>query len=302
MIPYFERFLEEFPEVADLAAAPLDRVLELWAGLGYYSRARNLHRGAQALATRLKSGPGFPRTAQDWLEIPGVGPYTAGAIASIAFCERAPIVDGNVVRVLSRVHAIPALDSAKSEIWKHARRLVENPEANPRVLNQALMELGALVCRPRNPQCESCPIRSSCKGKSSPERYPQKEKKKDWKRVSEEKWIPVRVGPQGRLDFFLVRNAEGSWREGLWDFPDSGSVRLKQGELWFEFDLNYVVTRHKVQRAHRVMRVPGKTKIEKSVRADSDAGWHPLQKLPAVPAPVRKAISRVERALAGRST
>ena len=136
MLPYFDKFTSEFPTVGDLAAAPLEQVLKLWAGLGYYSRARNLHLGAQAIEGRLKAGKGFPGTAEEWRAIPGVGPYTAGAVASIVNRERTPIVDGNVVRVLSRVYAIRKVDSGKTRIWEYSRKLVLQKEADPRVLNQ----------------------------------------------------------------------------------------------------------------------------------------------------------------------
>lgn len=154
VIPYFTRWLKTFPDVATLAAAPLHRVLKLWEGLGYYSRARNLHRAAAMVA-----GSGFG----DFQQLPGIGRYTAGAIASIAFDQRAPIVDGNVARVFARVFNIRAnvkLPATQARLWSLAESLL--PARKCGEFNQSLMELGALVCRPVNPCCEVCPLRRVC--------------------------------------------------------------------------------------------------------------------------------------------
>jgi A/G-specific adenine glycosylase len=157
---YFLRFLEAYPTVQDLAAAPLDDVLKLWEGLGYYSRARNLHRAAQ-MAT---ANGGFPPTVEGLLELPGVGRYTAGAIASIAFGVRAPVLDGNVIRVFSRLLDLPddvTQPATQAKLWTQAEAWL--PDARPGDYNQALMELGRVVCKPRNPLCGECPIRAHCK-------------------------------------------------------------------------------------------------------------------------------------------
>lgn len=159
VIPYWERFLQRYPTVDALARAPLDDVLQLWSGLGYYSRARNLHRCAQQVAAL----GGFPRTAAELKELPGFGPYTAGAVASIAFGEPAPLVDGNVARVLSRLFVIegaPGDKPREKALWAKAAELVEG--ARPGDFNQALMELGALVCRTDNPACLLCPLAEHC--------------------------------------------------------------------------------------------------------------------------------------------
>ncbi len=291
MLPYFERFLLAFPEVEDLANAPEERVLKLWAGLGYYSRARNLHRGAKAICERLKAGDGFPETASEWRGIPGVGPYTAGAVSSIVYRKREPIVDGNIVRVLSRVHAIRKLDSGNRLIWDLSRRLVEERSADPRILNQALMELGALVCLPRNPKCGVCPIRGSCKGKSEPHAFPEKKPKKEWKHLSERKWIPLRR-KKSVAEVWLIRNEGTGWREGLWDFPSPGARGVAGAVMRSEFRIRYVVTRHKVERHHFLFFVGSRTKLE-----DQNGRWFSILDLPAVPAPVRKAIAMVEKDL-----
>jgi A/G-specific adenine glycosylase len=164
VIPYYERFLARFPDAAALAAAPLDDVLALWSGLGYYSRARALHRAAQQIVS--EHGGSLPGTAEGLRALSGIGPYTAGAIASIAFDAPEPLVDGNVARVLARTHGI-SLDArgaeAQKAFWEIAGRLVvADPEVPPSVLNQALMELGALVCTPLRPGCGVCPLAQLC--------------------------------------------------------------------------------------------------------------------------------------------
>jgi A/G-specific adenine glycosylase len=166
VLPYYERWMERFPSPAALAAAPLDDVLAAWSGLGYYGRARNLHRGAREVVARW--GGALPGSAAELRELPGVGRYTAGAIASIAFGRREPLVDGNVARVLARLFAIE--DDVKSaaaqrRLWQLADELVP-PEA-PGDFNQALMELGQDVCVPVNPRCDACPVAGACAARAS---------------------------------------------------------------------------------------------------------------------------------------
>ena len=177
VLPYFARWLAAFPDFAALAAAPESRVLKLWEGLGYYSRARNLHRLAQAIAPL----PVPPRTPVAWRELPGVGPYTAAAITSIAFGERAACVDGNVVRILARLtaDATPFRDSASAAkaFAPLAEALV--PADCPGDHNQAMMELGATVCLRQNPLCLTCPVREFCAGaRGDAKSYPRLAAKK----------------------------------------------------------------------------------------------------------------------------
>ncbi len=166
VIPYFSAFVQKWPTVQDLAGASLDEVLVEWQGLGYYSRARNLHRCATLLAAQ------FPATEADLLKLPGIGPYTAAAIASIAFGHKAAAVDGNVVRVLSRYFAIETVNSTK-EVKEKLLPLL--PEERCGDFTQGLMELGALVCRPKSPVCLSCPLVKDCKAyaEGRPEDFPQ---------------------------------------------------------------------------------------------------------------------------------
>lgn len=161
VLGYYERFLSRFPTVADLAAAPEDEVLKLWEGLGYYSRARNLHAGAKQVMDEY--GGAIPCTAEELRRLRGVGPYTAGAIASIAFGQCVPAVDGNVIRVVSRVKGIReniGIPSVRRALEGEAAALV--PPDRPGDFNQALMDLGATVCVPGTPSCEKCPLSGVC--------------------------------------------------------------------------------------------------------------------------------------------
>jgi A/G-specific adenine glycosylase len=165
VLGYYERFLQRFPDVGALAAAAQDDVLAMWSGLGYYSRARNLHRCAQEVVVRF--GGEFPRSSAELATLPGIGRSTAAAIAAFCFGERAAILDGNVKRVLARVLAFDAdLASAANEraLWSHAESLLPRrdlAETLPRY-TQGLMDIGATVCLPRNPSCLLCPVRSMC--------------------------------------------------------------------------------------------------------------------------------------------
>ena len=161
VIPYFQRWMERFPDVAALAGADESDVLHAWQGLGYYSRARNLRNAAQEMV-RAHAGR-VPELVVELRALPGIGPYSAGAIASIAYGHREPLVDGNVIRVLCRLFALrgdPNKAPLKTDLWEIARALV--PTEAPGDFNQALMELGATVCTPRGPRCDACPLATQC--------------------------------------------------------------------------------------------------------------------------------------------
>ncbi len=215
VIPYYGRFLKRFPTVRALAKAALPDVLGLWKGLGYYSRARNLHRAAQQIAT--EHGGQLPRTAAALRELPGFGRYTAGAVASIAFGEEAPIVDGNVARVFSRVHAIDGLpgDKAREQrLWAEAEALVKGPR--PGTLNEALMELGATVCLPKGPLCLLCPVSAHCQALKTgriDELPPAKVR-------AARKRLELAVAICRRKDrVLLARRPEKGLFGGLWELP-----------------------------------------------------------------------------------
>src|SRR3989442_434471 len=160
VLPYYERFVARFPDLQSLSQAVESEVVALWSGLGYYSRARNLHRAARMIGA---NGLGFPKEFSALLQLPGIGRYTAGAIASIAFGAKHPVVDGNVRRLLSR-YLGRVLD--ESECWPIAQSLL--PERNAGDFNQALMEIGATICRPDDPLCLLCPLREGCQTKGKP--------------------------------------------------------------------------------------------------------------------------------------
>lgn len=161
VIPYYEKFSARYPDVFALARASRDDVLKTWEGAGYYARARNLHRAAQMVAN--ERGGKFPQTVEGLMQLPGIGRYTAGAVASIAFDARAPVVDGNVVRVLCRYFGIrddPQARATQTRLWDMAEKLLPKKRAGD--FNQALMELGATLCIPKNPRCAACPLSKDC--------------------------------------------------------------------------------------------------------------------------------------------
>jgi A/G-specific adenine glycosylase len=169
VIPYFERWLKKFPTVRALAEAPLDDVLKQWEGLGYYRRARNFYRAAQTIAFEKKGR--FPKSYEDWTQLPGIGSYTAAAISSIVNGERVSVVDGNVKRVVARLFT---LEGEVSE--KVAKERLEPflPDDDPGDFNEALMELGATICTPKNPTCLFCPVNEHCQAyqQGKVDRYP----------------------------------------------------------------------------------------------------------------------------------
>lgn len=217
VIPYFDRFLEAFPDVHALAAAPEDAVLARWSGLGYYRRARHLHAAAKEVVARF--GGALPGTVAELLTLPGVGRYTAGAIASIAFLARAPLLDGNVARVLSRVFCVAeAADSSAGQkrLWALAEALVP---ADASTHNQALMELGALVCSPRSPDCRRCPLADRCAARAAgrPEDYPRSDKKVAVKDVYAVAALVRRHA--GSAEVLLAKRPRDVLLGGLWELP-----------------------------------------------------------------------------------
>jgi A/G-specific adenine glycosylase len=215
-IDYYARFLERFPDVQTLAAAPLDEVLALWSGLGYYSRARNLHRCAQAVVA--EHGGVFPRTAQRWSTLPGIGRSTAAAIAAFCFGERVAILDGNVKRVLTRALGFDgdlAGAAAQQRLWAEAEALL--PRRDVDVYTQGLMDLGATVCTTRRPACPKCPLQDRCVAHAlgQPERYPVKTRKlKRSRRANALLWLV-----HGARVWLVQRPATGVWA-GLWSLPE----------------------------------------------------------------------------------
>src|SRR5438094_2792621 len=211
VIPYYRRFIQKYPTAGALATASEDEVLQLWSGLGYYARGRNLHRAAKLIARA-----GFPRTAEAMAELPGVGRSTAAAIAAFAYGERGAILDGNVKRVLARVYGV----GGEKALWPLAERLL--PKHGIETYTQALMDLGATICTRRNPRCTACPVSQSCKAKKQ-------------NRIAElPAPRPRRVLPERRVTWLLLRHkgavlverrpAPGIWG-GLWCPPELAGKR-----------------------------------------------------------------------------
>jgi A/G-specific adenine glycosylase len=210
VLPYYVRFFERFPDVHALASANEESVLAAWSGLGYYSRARSLHRAAKVVVE--DHGGRLPGDAVTLRSLPGIGRYTAGAIASIAFGREEPVLDGNVRRVLSRLTAGDGRN--ESELWALASELVRG--SSPGDLNQALMELGATVCRPSSPDCGRCPVRNPCMARATgaPEEYPARVKARPTENVR----VAVAVVRQGGR-ILIERPTRRSPFRGHWDLP-----------------------------------------------------------------------------------
>jgi A/G-specific adenine glycosylase len=215
VIPYYERFLARFPSVEALASADADELMQHWAGLGYYSRARNLQAAAGQVVR--EHGGVVPDRVEALLELPGVGRYTAGALASIAYDRPAPVVDGNVARVLARLLDLSldvASPAGQRRLWSEAEALVAG-EA-PGELNQALMELGALVCTPRAPRCAQCPVRRRCRARAAgrAEARPVKAAKAPPREIEAVAALLVRGGRA-----LAVRRPPRGLLGGLWELP-----------------------------------------------------------------------------------
>lgn len=234
VLGYYERFLARWPKVTDLAAATLDEVLAQWAGLGYYSRARNLHACAQAVATL--HGGAFPGTAAGLQTLPGIGRSTAAAIAAFCFGERVAILDGNVKRVLSRVLAFDgdlSSGAAEKKLWSCATELL--PDQDVDRYTQGLMDLGATICSTRAPDCLLCPVQPMCRAQHAgdPTRYPVKTRK--LKRGRRENWWLWVAGAEGQV-LLQQRPATGVWA-GLWTLPmfdDEASARAALPDVALE--------------------------------------------------------------------
>ncbi|MBI4462829.1 MAG: A/G-specific adenine glycosylase [Acidobacteria bacterium] len=302
VLPFYERFLRTFPSLRRLATAPVDRVLRLWAGLGYYQRARNLHRAAKILVHGY--GGCFPKTLSAALALPGVGGYTARAVLSIAYKKPLAVVDGNVARVLARVFRL-RLDASgvRQGLQPLADRLVS--PARPGDSNQALMELGSTVCLPRIPRCPICPLETLCAARGA--------------RI-ERAWPPrpaKRIKPRRRLavlvlhrdtQVLLVRENHGLF-SGLWHFPYAPRARLRtlpsrlqpylrqmgvaRVRLQPRFWLDHPMTSGNLHLAIYVVSLDGRRRSTGSLLADNKQRWvqvRQLEKL-AIGAATRKIVA-----------
>lgn len=276
VIPYYERWLARFPSFIALAAAAESDVLHAWQGLGYYARARNLHRAARHVAAQ--HGGTLPRDADAIHALPGVGRYTAGAIVSFAFDLPAPIVDANVARVLARLLDLrEPIDSTRGldTLWATAEALV--PLRGARSFNSALMELGALLCTPRQPQCLLCPVRAHCSAEQ-PESLPLKKPRRRTVALTENcAWI-VKSG-QLLLEQQTSRRWRGMWKLPALAAPPRGLTRL--------FALEYPFTHHRVTLSVFACDAPPVL--------GTNQRWFPIAALDdaALPSPHRRAVHRL---------
>lgn len=253
VIPYFEKFMEKFPTVKDLAKADLSEVLALWSGLGYYRRARALHAGASDVVEYFEGE--IPSEVDKLMKLRGVGQYTAGAISSIAYGKREPLVDGNVIRVLTRLFAIegdPAKGPIKKKIWSMAEQCL--PEENAGVFNESLMELGALVCTPSSPNCTQCPLATHCaayaQGKVTA--YPQLAPKKKPPVVYAAALVDKQVN-----EIRLARRRGDALFGGMWEPPlaegKTADEAKKELEQYAELDSKLGLVKHVL--SHREMQI-----------------------------------------------
>lgn len=306
VIPYFERFIARFPDVRDLAAAPLDEVLHLWTGLGYYARARNLHKAAKTVVE--KHGGVFPQTFAEVADLPGIGRSTAGAILSLALGKHFPILDGNVKRVLARCYAVdgwPGKKEVEKRLWQLSEQVT--PAEGVSQFNQAMMDLGAMVCTRSKPKCEICPLKNCCiaTAHGSWAKYPGKKPKKT---------LPERTGwlllmQQGQHVWLEQRPPVGLWG-GLYCFPQYASEdELRQALRLHGIDdsrlQQMVAFRHTFSHFHLDI-VPMWLALP-SARAAMDASaglWYNLAQPPAVglAAPVERLLQQQQMALSACAT
>ncbi len=318
----WQLFLEKFPNWQSLASARTEAVLEAWAGLGYYRRARMLHELARTIVDQHQAA--FPTTVKQWQALPGIGPYTAGAVASFALGLPVPIVDTNIARVLARFFGLRTPQQAGTpRLWELARRILPSDGELARLHNSALMELGALICKPKNPQCHSCPLASTCVAHN-----------RDWIRE-----IPPPRKPPTRLDrmmtalaifrsdgcVLLRRVPAGEWHAGVWALPallqpQELEKPLSPGQLpWYAKEMRlvdqplestFVVTRHWVRLRTWVATLPiqAQPELEKHPAENEfpwpDLGsaastayvWYPLSKAPelGLASPFRRVLSRLQ--------
>jgi A/G-specific adenine glycosylase len=293
---YFRRFIERWPTIEALAAAPLDDVLSAWAGLGYYARARNLHACAKAVVER--HGGHFPETEIELLELPGIGPYTAAAIASIAFDRPASAVDGNVERVIARLFAIETpLPAAKEEIRPRAAGLVPQKRAGDYA--QAMMDLGATICVPRNPRCMLCPLNANCLARKMEiaEELPRRAPKADkptrrglaFVLMRKDGTILLRKRPPKGLLGGMDEVPSSQWREGKFELAEA----LREAPVEARWQTLDGLVRHTFTHFHLEL-VVARASVAKTVSGE----WCAIDKLDerALPTVMRKIIEHAVKA------
>ena len=318
--PFFERFVARFPDIQTLAKAPEAEVLLHWAGLGYYSRARNLHRAAQNVME--EHGGEFPLHFLSILALPGVGRYTAGAVASIALNQRKPIVDANVARVLSRVLLVEGdlkSTTVGEKLWDGATQIVEVEEVVPREINPALMELGALVCTPKKPRCEVCPVARWCaaRAQNRQEQIPFRAPKAAPTPLFDA--CAFALDAQNRV-WLRRRPKDARWWQGMWELPrttrlegetDAAALERLGEELGLKLEiggeiarLKHGVTRFEITLTCLEVRVKAKSNriagedVEANLEAifESEIGWFSFEAARglALPSSMKTLLQKLE--------
>lgn len=300
VIPYYQRFTERFPTVQALAGAPTDEVLALWSGLGYYARARNLHRAATTVVSR--HGGEFPGDLDALMELPGIGRSTAGAILALAFDVRHPILDGNVKRVLARYHAVegwPGRKPVANELWALSEK--HTPAARVADYTQAVMDLGATLCTRSRPACERCPQAAGCRGLAlgRPADFPGAKPKQNERRRRSARFA---IAWDGEAVLLERRPPAGIWG-GLWSLPEIGdaedagswcSRRLGAEasaiERWETLEHSF--THYDLEMEPMLFRLAGRPA---ALRDRDDHLWYEVAAAPEVglPAPVRRLLARL---------
>ncbi len=300
VIPYFKRFVERLPDVATLAAADADSVLALWSGLGYYSRARNLHRAAKLCVERFAGE--LPRDFDALVALPGIGRSTAGAILALAHGLPYPILDGNVRRVLCRhrgVRGWPGSASTQKALWQIAQEAL--PKSRIADYTQALMDLGATVCTPANPECTRCPLRNDCIA-CIEDRVAQLPERKPGKALSERETFAI-LARDGEGRFLLQRRPPAGVWASLWSLPEADSIAASRRWLRRHADADAHETLPTIRHAfsHYRLRIhPLLWRDARAKHAVGDTGdrrWLARDELDAIalPAPIRKLLEGLDR-------
>lgn len=275
---FYTRFLEKYPTTASIANAPEQEILSAWEGLGYYRRVRNLQKAARAVCEQ--HGGQFPKEHSDILDLPGIGRYTAGAVASFAYNNAQPIVDANVARIFSRIFDYKErVDSTAGtkQLWLWAEQLVSHNE--PRLYNSALMELGQQICSNKSPQCLICPVKKWCLTENA-EDLPIKKARKKTVLIDELCMLAIHNGK-----ILLHQANDTARRSGMWKLPERESHELESQELLLK--TNYAITHHKV--TLYIYEAP------KKIEPETEEAWHALDSLEQLPmpSPFRKALNTI---------
>ncbi|WP_373974969.1 A/G-specific adenine glycosylase [Chitinibacter sp. SCUT-21] len=298
VLDYYPRFLDKFPTIFDLAAAPLDDVLALWSGLGYYTRARNLHKCAQAVVEQYNGR--FPSDPALVAELPGIGRSTAAAITAFSYGTRAAILDGNVKRVLTRwagIEGYPGVKAVENKLWDLANALL--PEAGIEAYTQGLMDLGATVCTPKKPTCLTCPMSSDCQARLA-NRQSELPTPKPKKAVPEKSTVMLIIRNDAGQILLEKRPPSGIWG-GLWSLPEVESTLaasdIAAQKLGLKIELDPALPEFVHVFTHYKLTITPQPAFAISANAlhESAAQWFDIDEALAagIPTPIRKILSRV---------